>query len=155
MHPGYMPHQIRIQCKLFKFSWSIEFAMNFHQIKSCYDIFHEIHFWVDEISFSFRVSLLVLQWSVSDMTLLTRLTLRCRRIVSILIVLENWFQATSKLCSECTLVEKLYESVLYQSKFQFVSANAIGDCTGDSFIVSGTNNNVPIICGENSGQHSK
>lgn len=31
--------------------------------------------------------------------------------------------------------------------------NAIGDCTGDSFIVSGTNNNVPIICGENSGQH--
>jgi len=31
--------------------------------------------------------------------------------------------------------------------------NAIGDCTGDSFVVSGTNNNVPIICGENSGQH--
>ena len=34
-------------------------------------------------------------------------------------------------------------------------ANAIGDCTGDSFIVSGTNNNIPMICGENSGQHSK
>lgn len=33
------------------------------------------------------------------------------------------------------------------------SPNAIGDCTGDSFIVSGTNNNVPMICGENSGQH--
>jgi len=31
--------------------------------------------------------------------------------------------------------------------------NAIGDCTGDSFVVSGTNNQVPIICGENSGQH--
>ena len=37
----------------------------------------------------------------------------------------------------------------------FFIANAIGDCTGDSFIVSGTNNNVPMICGENSGQHSK
>lgn len=31
--------------------------------------------------------------------------------------------------------------------------NAIGDCTGDSFIVSGTNTNIPMICGENSGQH--
>lgn len=33
------------------------------------------------------------------------------------------------------------------------SANAIGDCTGDAFIVTGTNSIVPIICGENSGQH--
>ena len=36
-----------------------------------------------------------------------------------------------------------------------ILANAIGDCTGDAFIVSNVNNNVPIICGENSGQHSK
>lgn len=35
------------------------------------------------------------------------------------------------------------------------AANAIGDCTGDNFVVSGTNNQVPVICGENSGQHSK
>lgn len=33
------------------------------------------------------------------------------------------------------------------------SPNAIGDCTGDNFVVSGTNNQVPVICGENSGQH--
>ena len=44
---------------------------------------------------------------------------------------------------------------VFKIVFIFFIANAIGDCTGDSFIVSGTNNNVPMICGENSGQHSK
>lgn len=31
--------------------------------------------------------------------------------------------------------------------------NALGDCVGDAFIVSNVNNQVPVICGENSGQH--
>ena len=84
--------------------------------------------------------------------------LRCRKIVSELfctpidiyfsymLLLKECFDDT-RHCYFCIFTILKTSHVL--------AANAIGDCTGDSFVVSGTNNNVPIICGENSGQHSK
>ena len=84
--------------------------------------------------------------------------LRCRKIVSELFCtpIDIYF-SDMLLLKECfDDTRHCYFCIFTILKTSHVlAANAIGDCTGDSFVVSGTNNNVPIICGENSGQHSK
>ena len=84
--------------------------------------------------------------------------LRCRKIVSELfctqIDIYFSYMLLLKECFDETRHCYLYIFMILKT-YHVLAANAIGDCTGDSFVVSGTNNNVPIICGENSGQHSK
>ena len=84
--------------------------------------------------------------------------LRCRKIVSdtFCTQIDTYFSymLLLKECFDETRHCYLYIFMILKT-YHVLAANAIGDCTGDSFVVSGTNNNVPIICGENSGQHSK
>ena len=84
--------------------------------------------------------------------------LRSRKIVSELFCTQvDIFFSYMLLLKECfdeTRHCYLYIFTILKT-YHVLAANAIGDCTGDSFVVSGTNNNVPVICGENSGQHSK
>ena len=35
------------------------------------------------------------------------------------------------------------------------TGSAVGDCLTDTFVVSGSGTSSPVICGTNSGQHSK
>lgn len=61
---------------------------------------------------------------------------------------------------DCTLIVDLIpatKQVLLEIERMELRPPVNGDCNDDRFVVSGTNVNhqVPVLCGINSGQHSK
>ena len=70
------------------------------------------------------------------------------------------FSTTYAASGQCRVYIQQCDPSVCQVRLDFLSftlaqPNSDGLCTNDLFTVTGTSNNIPTICGYNTGQHSK